>query len=124
MKFRGIEVDEICLELSGYKEEIQEEEAYDYFYEQLEDKLEGDAYLDEVDDGITLVRFERDTDRETLDYVIDFYNKHIRDNDDILDHCKVELEVDLEDFITDEDGDQINAITLQIEKLDLTEFED
>ncbi|WP_195972418.1 hypothetical protein [Clostridium thermobutyricum] len=72
MKFKGIKIDEIGLEISKYKEEINGEEAYDYFCEILENTLNRNAYLDEVTDSAIQIRFERDSNKETLDSNIEF----------------------------------------------------
>ncbi|ENY99479.1 hypothetical protein HMPREF1092_03220 [Clostridium thermobutyricum] len=101
LKFKGIKIEEIGLEISEYKEEINGEEAYDYFYEILKNKLNGNAYLDEVTDSAIQIRFEREANKETLDYIIDFYNKYIKNNKKILDNCNVKLTISLEEYLGD-----------------------
>ncbi|MFH0334597.1 spore photoproduct [Clostridium perfringens] len=122
MKYKGIKIEEISLQISDYKEEINGESGYDYFCEQLEDVLEEDAYLEEIDSDITSIRFEKDTSKETLEYIIKFYDKYIRDNKKILDHCCVELGLDLDEFITDEDGDTYNFAEIKIDNLNIKDI--
>lgn len=122
MKFKGITIDEIGLEISEYKEEINGEEAYEYFCELLEGNLEGNAYLDEVDEDIILLRFERETNKETLNYVIDFYNKYIKNNKKILDNCNVKLAIYLDDFVNGEyNFEVIEIVDNKINLIDIAE---
>ncbi len=122
MKYKGIKIEEISLQISDYKEEINGESGYDYFCEQLEDVLEEDAYLEEIDSDIISIRFEKDTSKETLEYIIKFYDKYIGDNKKILDHCCVELGLDLDEFITDEDGDTYNFAEIKIDNLNIKDI--
>lgn len=122
MKYKGIEIEEITLQIADHNEEINGEKGYDYFCNLLEDVLEDEAYLEEVDSDITSIRFEKEPTLETLEYIIKFYDKYIRGNKRILDCGRVELGLDLDEFITDEDGDTYNFVEIKIDNLNIEDI--
>lgn len=122
MKYKGIEIEEITLQIADHNEEINGEKGYDYFCNLLEDVLEDEAYLEEVDSDITSIRFEKEPTLETLEYIIKFYDKYIRGNKRILDCGSVELGLDLDEFITDEDGDTYNFVEIKIDNLNIEDI--
>lgn len=122
MKYKGIEIEEITLQIADHNKEINGEKGYDYFCNLLEDVLEDEAYLEEVDSDITSIRFEKEPTLETLEYIIKFYDKYIRGNKRILDCGCVELGLDLDEFITDEDGDTYNFVEIKIDNLNIEDI--
>ncbi|MFH5911227.1 spore photoproduct [Clostridium perfringens] len=110
MKYKNINVDEILIEFQNCLKVINDEEiAFDYFSNLIEDKLEDDAYIDFVSDDIIQIRFEKETNKSTFKYVVDFYKKYIEDNKNVTNFCNVKLVLELEDFLINEYGESYNS---------------
>ncbi|EDT14330.1 hypothetical protein [Clostridium perfringens] len=110
MKYKNINVDEVLIEFQNCLKVIKDEdEAFDYFSNLIEDKLEDDAYIDFVSDDIIQIRFERETNENTFKYVVDFYKKYIEYNKSITNYCDVKLVLELEDFLINENGKSYNS---------------
>ncbi|HFD2048861.1 TPA: spore photoproduct [Clostridium perfringens] len=110
MKYKNINVDEVLIEFQNCLKVIKDEdEAFDYFSNLIEDKLEDDAYIDFVSDDIIQIRFERETNKSTFKYVVDFYKKYIEYNKSITNYCDVKLVLELEDFLINENGKSYNS---------------
>ncbi len=110
MKYKNINVDEVLIEFQNCLKVINDEElAFDYFSNLIEDKLEDDAYIDFVSDDIIQIRFERETNKRTFTYVVDFYKKYIEYNKSITNYCDVKLVLELEDFLINENGKSYNS---------------
>lgn len=110
MKYKNINVDEVLIEFQNCLKVIKDEdEAFDYFSNLIEDKVEDDAYIDFVSDDIIQIRFERETNENTFKYVVDFYKKYIEYNKSITNYCDVKLVLELEDFLINENGKSYNS---------------
>lgn len=110
MKYKNIKVEEVLIEFQNYLKVIKDEErAFDYFSNLIEDKLEDDAYIDFVSDDIIQIRFERETNKITFKYVVDFYKKYIEYNKNITNFCDVKIVLELEDFLINEYGERYNS---------------
>lgn len=110
LKYKNINVDEILIEFQNCLKVINDEEkAFDYFSNLIEDKLEDDAYIDFVSDDIIQIRFEKETNKSTFKYVVDFYKKYIEDNKNVTNFCNVKLVLELEDFLINEYGESYNS---------------
>ncbi|MCX0374512.1 spore photoproduct [Clostridium perfringens] len=118
MKYKNIEVEEVLIEFQNCLKGIKDEdEAFDYFADLIEDKLEDDAYIDFVSDDIIQIRFERETNKSTFKYVVDFYKKYIEYNYKITNFCDVRLLLVLEDFLINENGESYNSEEFTFDEL-------
>ncbi|SQC08227.1 Uncharacterised protein [Clostridium perfringens] len=118
MKYKNIEVEEVLIEFQNCLKVIKDEdEAFDYFADLIEDKLEDDAYIDFVSDDIIQIRFERETNKSTFKYVVDFYKKYIEYNYKITNFCDVRLVLVLEDFLINENGESYNSEEFTFDEL-------
>ncbi|VTQ55781.1 spore photoproduct [Clostridium perfringens] len=116
MKYKNIEVEEVLIEFQNCLKGIKDE-AFDYFADLIEDKLEDDAYIDFVSDDIIQIRFERETNKSTFKYVVDFYKKYIEYNYKITNFCDVRLLLVLEDFLINENGESYNSEEFTFDEL-------
>ncbi|MCX0357574.1 spore photoproduct [Clostridium perfringens] len=118
MKYKKIEVEEVLIEFQNCLKVIKDEdEAFDYFADLIEDKLEDDAYIYFVSDDIIQIRFERETNKSTFKYVVDFYKKYIEYNSKITNFCDVRLVLVLEDFLINENGESYNSEEFTFDEL-------
>ncbi|WP_283703161.1 spore photoproduct [Clostridium perfringens] len=118
MKYKNIEVEEVLIEFQNCLKVIKDEdEAFDYFADLIEDKLEDDEYIDFVSDDIIQIRFERETNKSTFKYVVDFYKKYIEYNSKITNFCNVRLVLVLEDFLINENGESYNSEEFTFDEL-------
>ncbi|MDM0935311.1 spore photoproduct [Clostridium perfringens] len=118
MKYKKIEVEEVLIEFQNCLKVIKDEdEAFDYFADLIEDKLEDDAYIYFVSDDIIQIRFERETNKSTFKYVVDFYKKYIEYNSKITNFCDVRLVLVLEDFLMNENGESYNSEEFTFDEL-------
>lgn len=65
--------------------------------------------MDFVSDDIIQIRFEKETNKRTFKYVVDFYKKYIEYNKSITNYCDVKLGLELEDFLINENGKSYNS---------------
>ncbi|MCX0355629.1 hypothetical protein LI064_14000, partial [Clostridium perfringens] len=114
--YKNINVDEVLIEFQNCLKVIKDE-AFDYFADLIEDKLEDDAYIDFVSDDIIQIRFERETNKSTFKYVVDFYKKYIQYNKNITNFCDVKLVLELEDFLINENGKSYNSEEFTFDEL-------
>ncbi|HHD2783170.1 TPA: spore photoproduct [Clostridium perfringens] len=118
MKYKNINVDEVLIEFQNCLKVIRDEDvAFDYFADLIEDKLEDDAYIDFVSDDIIQIRFERETNKSTFKYVVDFYKKYIKDNKNITNFCDVKFTLELEDFLINEYDESYNSEEFTFDEL-------
>ncbi|SQB58070.1 spore photoproduct [Clostridium perfringens] len=118
MKYRNIEVEEVLIEFQNCLKVIKDEDkAFDYFADLIEDKLEDDAYIDFVSDDIIQIRFEREINKSTFKYVVDFYKKYIEYNSKITNFCDVKFVLMLEDFLINENGESYNSEEFTFDEL-------
>lgn len=118
MKYKKIEVEKVLIEFQNCLKVIKDEdEAFDYFADLIEDKLEDDAYIYFVSDDIIQIRFERETNKSTFKYVVDFYKKYIEYNSKITNFCDVRLVLVLEDFLINENGESYNSEEFTFDEL-------
>lgn len=118
MKYKNINVDEVLIEFQNCLKVIKDEDdAFDYFADLIEDKLEDDAYMDFVSDDIIQIRFERETNKSTFKYVVNFYKKYIQHNKNITNYCDVKFTLELEDFLINENGKSYNSEEFTFDEL-------
>lgn len=118
MRYKNIKVEEVLIEFQNCLKVItDEEEAFDCFADLIEDKLEDDAYIDYVSDDIIQIRFERETNKSTFKYVVDFYKNYIEYNSKITSFCDVKFILVLEDFLTNENGKSYNSEEFTFDEL-------
>ncbi|MGU8438671.1 spore photoproduct [Clostridium perfringens] len=118
MKYKNINVDEVLIEFQNCLKVIKnEDEAFDYFSDLIEDRLDDNAYIDFVSDDIIQIRFERETNKSTFKYVVDFYKKYIEHNKSITNYCDVKLVLELEDFLINENGKGYNSEEFTFDKI-------
>lgn len=118
MKYKNINVDEVLIEFQNCLKVINDkDEAFDYFADLIEDKLEDDAYIDFVSDDIIQIRFERETNKSTFKYVVDFYKKYIEYNESITNFCDIKFILKLEDFLINENGKSYNSEEFTFDEL-------
>ncbi|HFD2037786.1 TPA: hypothetical protein ACF2DJ_002824 [Clostridium perfringens] len=118
MKYKNIKVEEVLIEFQNYLKIFKDDEkAFDYFADLIEDKLEDDAYIDFVSNDIIQIRFEKETNKGTFKYVVDFYKKYIEYNKNITNFCDVKFILELEDFLISENGKSYNSEEFTFDEL-------
>ncbi|MDZ4994421.1 spore photoproduct [Clostridium perfringens] len=118
MKYKNINVDEVLIEFQNCLKVIKDDdEAFDYFSDLIEDELEDDAYIDFVSDDIIQIRFERETNESTFKYIVDFYKNYIEYNSKITNFCDVKFTLELEDFLINENGESYNSEEFTFDEL-------
>ena len=117
IKYKGNEIDEITIDITDFEKiEEQKECSYDEYIEDIFEgaNITGFGYIDYPDDGLIRIRFEMDTNIDTLKHIINFYQL-IKS----LIKGTITLGIDYESFVGD-----YNSENISFEDINLADFKE